>query len=152
MASHNPVNHPARPIYRAITALTGLYLVIFGALGVIESTGDAFFAQDDTLVLGQGANLGYAVLAAGLGAVILIGVGLGRNIDTALNKLFGYGFQALGLASLAVLRTDANYLNFTVATVIVTMLIGLVLLLAGMYGRVGTDEEHRAWKSARLVL
>jgi hypothetical protein len=61
-------------------------------------------------------------------------------------------YMGLGLAALAVLRTDANYLNFTIPTVIVTMTIGLVLVTAGMYGRVGSDEEARAAREARLVL
>lgn len=150
--AHNPVNHPARPIYRAISGLTGLYLVGFGGLGLIASAGNEFFAQDDTAVLGQGTNLGYSVMALALGALVLAGVALGRNIDVVINKLFAYVFMVIGLGSLALLRTDANYLNFTVSTVIVAMLIGLVLVTASMYGRAGSDEEHRAWREATLQL
>ena len=152
MAHNNPVNHPARPVYRAIGGLTGLYLVIFGVVGLIETGGTELFAQDDTLILGQGGNLGYSIISALLGAIILIATGIGRNADVAVNKRLGYGFMALGLAALATLRTDANYLNFTVATVIVIMVIGMVLLMAAMYGRVGSEEEANAWRDARLVL
>ena len=148
---HNPVNHPARPIYRAIGGLTGVYLVLFGVLGIVETSGGEFFAQDDTLVLGQGTNLGNSLLSAVLGAIILVATLIGRNVDTAVNKLLGYVLMAFGLANLAVLRTDANYLNFSVATAIVLMIIGQVLLLAGMYGKVGSDEEAKAFESARLV-
>jgi len=148
---HNPINHPARPIYRAIGGLTGGYLVLFGALGIVETSGGEFFAQDEILVLGQGTNLGGSVISVGLGLIILIAALIGRNIDTAINKWFGYGLMALGLAGLAVLRTDANYLNFSVATTIVLMLLGQVLLLAGMYGKVGSEEEAKAFESARLV-
>ncbi|ROT32058.1 DUF4383 domain-containing protein [Micromonospora sp. HM5-17] len=150
--SHNPVNHPARPIYRAIAGLTGLYLVAFGVLGIIDTSGAEFFAQDDTTVLGQGTNLGNSVICAVLGVIIVLATLIGRNVDVVVNKWFGYLFIVLGLATLATLRTDANYLNFTVATSIVSMIIGLVLLMAGMYGKVGTDEEHQAWQQARLVL
>jgi purine-cytosine permease-like protein len=150
--AHNPVNHPARPIYRAIAALTGLYLVVFGVLGVIDSRGAGFFAQDDTTVLGQGTNLGHSVICIVLGAIIVVATVIGRNVDATVNKWFGYLFIVLGLATLATLRTDANYLNFSEATSIVNMVIGLVLLMAGMYGRVGTDEEYEAWQKARLVL
>ncbi|MGW0431540.1 DUF4383 domain-containing protein [Micromonospora sp. NPDC003197] len=150
--AHNPVNHPARPIYRAIGGLTGLYLAGFGVLGVIENSGAEFFAQDDTLVLGQGANLGYSVISAILGVILLVAAGIGRNLDATINKLSGYALMALGLAGLAVMRTDANYLGFSMATVIVSMILGLVLLMAGMYGKVGTDEENRAWQEARLLL
>ncbi|WP_326549479.1 DUF4383 domain-containing protein [Micromonospora sp. NBC_01813] len=150
--SHTPVNHPARPIYRAIAALTGLYLAIFGVLGVATTLGDAPFAQDDTRVLGQGANLGFSALCLLLGVIVLAGVGLGRNIDTAINKALAWALMALSLAELAVLRTDANFLNFTVSTCVVVMTIGLVLLMAGMYGKMGSEEEAKAWRDGRLVL
>lgn len=150
--SHNPVNHPARPVYRAIGGLTGAYLVLFGALGVVETRGGEFFVQDDTLVLGQGTNLGYSVISIGLGLIVLLATLIGRNVDIAVDTWFGYGLMALGLAELAVLRTDANYLNFTVATTIVLMVLGLVLLMAGMYGKVGSEEEAKAWQDGRLVL
>ncbi|GAB3143995.1 hypothetical protein GCM10027290_21400 [Micromonospora sonneratiae] len=150
--AHNPVNHPARPVYRAIGGLTGLYLAGFGVLGVIENSGAEFFAQNDTLVLGQGANLGYSIISAVVGILVLVGTAIGRNIDTVINKLLGYGFMVLGLASLAVMRTDANFLDFSMSTAIVSMVIGMVLLMAGMYGKIGTEEEVRAWQEARLLL
>jgi hypothetical protein len=150
--AHTPVNHPARPVYRAIGGLTGLYLAIFGGLGVIETSGSEFFAQDDTRVLGQGSNLGYSVVSLALGVLILVAVGIGRNLDARLNKFLGYGFMALGLACLAVLRTDGNVLNFSVNTCMVAMLVGLVLMMAGMYGKTGTEEEARASQHARLFL
>jgi hypothetical protein len=150
--AHNPVNHPARPIYRAIGGLTGLYLVIFGVLGLIETGGEEFFAQGDTTVLGQGSNLGHSVLAVVLGMIVLIATGVGRNIDATVNTWFGYLLMAVGLAGLTLIRTDANYLNFSVVGAVVTMLVGLVLLMAGMYGRVGSEDEARAWRDGRLVL
>lgn len=150
--AHNPVNHPARPIYRAIGGLTGLYLVVFGALGLIETAGQDFFAQDDTAVLGQGTNLANSVVLLVAGVLILVGTLLGRNIDIAIDKVFAYGFMVLGLAELAVLRTDANFLNFSMFTVIVIMTLGTVLLMVAMYGKVGTEDEQKAWHDARLVL
>lgn len=152
MASHFPVNHPLRPTYRALGGLTGLYLVIFGILGAIETSGDDFFAQGDATALWQGTNLGHSVISIAVGLILLIGTAVGRNVDAAVNKAIGYGLAALGLAALAVLRTDANYLNFTMATVIVTMVSGLVLLLAAMYGKVGTEEQARVAREARLFL
>ena len=59
--AHNPVNHPARPIYRAIGGLTGLYLVVFGVLGIVAIDGNEVFGQG-TRVLGQGTNLGCSSL------------------------------------------------------------------------------------------
>ena len=59
--------------------------------------------------------------------------------------------MALGLLTLAFLRTDANVLDHTVSTSVVWMLLGITLLMAGMYGKVGTSDEQEAWEKGRLV-
>ncbi|WP_410820208.1 DUF4383 domain-containing protein [Micromonospora sp. 050-3] len=150
--AHTPVNHPARPIYRAIGGLTGLYLVVFGVLGIIASTGNEILAQDDTRVLGQGTNLGFSLLSVLLGIVVLVGTALGRNIDVAINQWLAYSLMVVSLAGLAFIRTDANIFNFSITTVVVVMTAALVLLMVGMYGKVGTEDEAEAFHKARLVL
>jgi hypothetical protein len=61
----------------------------------------------------------------------------------------GIGFLLAGTAGLALMHTDANVLNFTMATCVVSYLIGSVLLTAGMYVKVGSrrkaavEEAHR---------
>ena len=150
--AHTPVNHPARPIYRAIGGLVGLYFVVFGVLGIIASAGDKLLAQDDTKVLGQGTNLGFSLLTIVLGAAILAGTVIGRNLDVAINQWLAYALMVLGLAQLAFIKTDANIFNFSIMTVVVVLVLALVLLMVGMYGKVGTDEEKEAWQKARLVL
>jgi ABC-type uncharacterized transport system fused permease/ATPase subunit len=92
------------------------------------------------------------MLAILLGAVILVGTVIGRNLDVAINQWLAYILMALGLAELAFLQTDANIFNFSIMTDIVVLTLSLVLLMVGMYGKVGSDEEHEAWQKARLVL
>jgi NADH:ubiquinone oxidoreductase subunit 6 (subunit J) len=150
--AHTPVNHPARPVYRAIGGLTGLYLVAFGVLGIIASAGNEVLAQDDTQVLGQGTNLGFSLLSVLLGAAVLAGTAIGRNIDVMINQWLAYAIMVLSLAGLAFIQTEANIFNFSIITVIVLMVVSLVLLMVGMYGKVGSDEEQEAWQKARLVL
>ncbi|MBQ0979804.1 DUF4383 domain-containing protein [Micromonospora zamorensis] len=150
--AHTPVNHPARPIYRAIGGLTGLYLVVFGVLGIIASMGDEILAQDDTRVLGQGTNLGFSLLSVLLGIIVLVGTALGRNIDVAINQWLAYALMVIGLAGLAFIRTDANIFNFSITTVVVVLAASLVLLMVGMYGKVGSEDEAEAFQKARLVL
>src|SRR5687768_11525726 len=128
--AHNPINHPARPIYRVISGLIGLYLVLFGALGLFV----------DGRVFGQGTNVANSLVSIALGAIILIATVIGRNLDAAVNKYLGYGLMALGLLTLAFLRTDANVLDHTVSTSVVWMLLGITLLMSGMYGKVGTSD------------
>ncbi|MBQ1076263.1 DUF4383 domain-containing protein [Micromonospora sp. C31] len=150
--AHTPVNHPARPVYRAIGGLTGLYLVAFGVLGIIASAGNEVLAQDDTQVLGQGTNLGFSLLSVLLGAAVLAGTAIGRNIDVMINQWLAYAVMTISLAGLAFIQTDANIFNFSIFTVIALMVVGLVLLMVGMYGKVGTEQEQEAWQKARLVL
>jgi hypothetical protein len=150
--AHTPVNHPARPIYRAIGGLVGLYLVAFGALGIIASAGNDVLAQDDTRVLGQGTNLGHSLLSVLIGVAVVAGTAIGRNLDVMINQWLAYALMVLGLAALAFIQTDANIFNFSIVTVIVTMVLGMVLLMVGMYGKVGSEDEQKAWQDARLVL
>ncbi|MGC4893331.1 DUF4383 domain-containing protein [Micromonospora sp. DT31] len=150
--AHTPVNHPARPIYRAIGGLVGLYFVVFGALGVIASAGNDFLAQDDTKVLGQGTNMAFSLVSVLVGVVILVGTAIGRNLDVAINQWLAYTLMVIGLAALAFIQTEANILNFSIMTVIVVLTLALVLLMVGMYSKVGSDDEHEAWQKARLVL
>ena len=147
---HNPINHPARSTYRVLAGLVGLYLLVFGGIGVATTGGDGLFAQEAGRALGQGTNLANSLLSIVLGAIVLIAAIVGRNIDVTVNRLVSYLLMALGLLTLALLQTDANFLGHTLASTIVMMMLGLGLLLAGMYGRVGSDEEHDAWQKARL--
>jgi hypothetical protein len=140
---HTPVNHPLRPIYRALSALTGLYFVVFGVVGLIATSGNALFATgaDVDRVLGLGSNLGWSIASIILGAVILLGVVIGRNLDVAIDTYLGWALLVIGTFSLTVLRTDVNIFNFTVSTVIVTYIAGLVLIMAGYYSKVVAEED-----------
>jgi hypothetical protein len=149
-ATHNPINHPARSTYRVLSGLIGLYLVVFGGIGVGMTASEGLFAQDATRVLGQGTNLANSLISIVVGAIVLVAAVVGRNVDVTINRVFGYVLMALGLATLAMVRTDANYFGHTLATSIVMMALGLTMLVAAMYGRVGSEEEHQAWRRARL--
>ncbi|GGM25482.1 hypothetical protein GCM10011608_07910 [Micromonospora sonchi] len=149
---HTPVNHPAQPIYRAIGGLTGLYLLVFGVLGFFASSGEPFIGRGDTQILGQGTNLGFSVFSVVVGGIVLAGTAIGRNLDVLINQWSAYLIMVVSLAGLSFLRTEANLFNMNVTTVVVLMAASLVLLMAGMYGKVGSDDEHEAWQKARLVL
>jgi len=150
--AHNPVNHPARPIYRAIGGLTGAYLAAFGVAGVIATSGEPFFSQSDMTAFGQGTNLANSVLSLLLGLVVLAGAAFGRNFDCVINKWSSWALLLVGGFSLAFMQTEINILNFSVATVVVAWVLSMVLLMAGMYGKVGNEDDHKAWQAARLEL
>jgi hypothetical protein len=133
--SHYPVNHPLRQFYRVLAALSGTYVLVFGAVGAVRTSGAPMFDRGDVIVLGLRTNLAFALLSVGAGLVILLAIFVGRNIDRTVNLCGGVGFMVVGTALLALLNTDLNILNFSMATVIVSFSIGLLLFTAGLYGR-----------------
>ena len=147
--AHNPVNHPLRPIYRALGALTGAYLVLFGIVGLIVTADDGLLGTGTDRVLGQRANLAWSLASLIIGAIVVLGTAIGRNADTEIDKYFGWGLLVVGSYGLAVIRTDANFLNFSISTVVVTYLAGLFLIMAGLYSKVapaaqaGTPRQTR---------
>ena len=140
--AHTPINHPLRPLYRALSALVGIYLILFGVVGFIVGAG----AGDR--VVGQGANLLWSIVSLVIGVVVLVATVVGRNLDVKVNQYVGWGLVVIGTYELALNRTDANFLRFTVSTVILTYICALILILASLYGKVGTEEDARAEQAA----
>ena len=151
--AHNPVNHPLRPFYRALGALAGAWLVLFGIVGIIHNADDDFFAVHAERVFGQGVNLFGSIVSLITGAIVVVATLLGRNLDTEAYKFLGWGVLAVGSYGLATSRTEANFLGFTIATVVVDYLVGLVLVLAGLYIKFAppaqADEPRQVRESAR---
>lgn len=137
---HTPVNHPLRPFYRALAALAGVYLVVFGVLGLVVTGDDKAFGPSDASVLGQRANVTFAVVCLVLGVLVLAAVLIGRNVDVAVNTYLGWGLISIGTLSMLFSHTDLNVLNFSIFTCVVSYVVGLVLVTAGLYGKVGSGR------------
>lgn len=148
--SHFPVNHRLRPFYRGLAFLAGVYLLLFGIIGAIKTAGDPFFDRGDVTVLGLKTNPAFAILSIVAGAIVLIGAIYGRNIDHFINMYAGGVFMAVGVFGLLIVRSDLNKLNFTVATCVVSSLLGTVLLIAGLYGKVGSPEQAQHEEELRV--
>ena len=84
-----------------------------------------------------------------LGAVILVATVIGRNLDVAVDKYVGWGLLVVGTYSLAVIRTEVNVLNFSISTVVVTYLAGLVLIMVSYYSKVAAPEDAGAPRQVR---
>ncbi|MBX6355926.1 MAG: DUF4383 domain-containing protein [Micromonosporaceae bacterium] len=140
---HIPVNHHLRPVYRLLAGLTGLYVLVFGITGVVVSAGSGLFDRGDTTALGLRTNMAFSVLSIAAGLVILVGLLFGRNIDQFINYYGGILFLIIPTLMMALLRTGGNFLNFSMTTVVVSYIIGMVLLAAGLYGKIGTEEDKR---------
>lgn len=139
--AHFPVNHPARPLYRAFSGLVGLYILIFGVVGVLQTSGEPLFARDGKWVLGLRTNLAFALVSVLFGIFLLIGASRRSNLGHYMNLTAGVVFLVTGIGMMAVLQTNANFLNFSMSTVIVSLVFGLLLLATGLYDKVGPPEH-----------
>jgi hypothetical protein len=146
---HLPISHRLRPLYRFLAALAGLYVLVFGIVGAVVSRGHAFFSRDHIYALGLRTNLAFSILSIVVGAIVLLGVIVGRNVDHILNLVGGMVFLLAGMFMLILLQTDLNLLNYTVSTSVASFVIGLVLSTAGMYSRVGPPEATVAEERRR---
>jgi hypothetical protein len=142
--SHYPVNHHLRPFYRFLAALTGLYVLTFGVVGLVRTAGTGLFDRSDVSVLGLRTNLAFAIASVVVGAAVLLAVLIGRNVDAKVSVGGGLVFMAVGTAMMAVLRTDLNVLNSSIVTVMVSFGIGLLLFTAGLYIRSARVVEPAA--------
>jgi hypothetical protein len=141
---HLPINHPFQPLYRLLAGLVGAYVLAFGIVGVMRTGGRPLFAQGGLpYVLGLHANRAFAILSIVVGVVLVVGALIGGNLHQQMSLVASGIFLVAGLVMLILERTDFNFLGFTPATSIVSFLIGVVLLLAGLYGKVGTLLDVR---------
>ncbi|MGB2568147.1 DUF4383 domain-containing protein [Micromonospora citrea] len=138
---HFPVNHPARPLYRVLAGLVGLYILVFGVWGVFQTWGDPLFDRGGNWVLGLRTNLAFSLASVAFGIVLIVGASRRGNLGHYMNLTAGAIFLVTSILMMAVLQTSVNFLNFSMSTVIVSMLFGLLLLGTGLYDKVGTDEH-----------
>src|SRR5262245_21016784 len=139
--AHLPINHHLQPLYRVLAAACGSYVLVFGVIGMIQAP--AMFAQQGLpSALGLRANGAFAAASVIVGAVLLFGAARPR-LGHWVNLAGGVLFLLAGMAMMALLRTDLNFFDFSMTTCIVSFVIGLVLLTAGLYGKVGTPAAER---------
>jgi hypothetical protein len=147
MSSHIPVNHHLLPLYRTLAGLAGLFCLVFGIVGIVRTASDSIFHRGDEVILGLKTNLAFAIISVVVGAIVLIGALIGGNLDHYINLIAGIVYLVSGMLMMSLLQTNANFLNFRMGTCIIAFVIGVVLLTAGLYGRVGdasaeAHEEH----------
>jgi hypothetical protein len=150
MAAHFPINHHLRPLYRLLSAVAGLYMLVFGVVGFAQTSGAPFFTRDEAeWVLGLRTNPAFALLSLLAGVVVLGANVIGRNLAHQINQLAAVILTVVGMASLALMQTEANVFAFSMVNVIVTFILAAIVGTTSLYDRVGpaaaahAEEQHR---------
>ena len=136
MVSHFPKNHRLRGFYRLLAFVAGGYCLVFGIVGIVRTRAAGLFDIGPHWALGLKTNLAFSILSIVIGVIAIGATVIGRNVDRNLNIILGPGFIAVGILMMALMQTNANILNFSMSTCIVSFVIGLVFLISGFYGEV----------------
>ena len=135
-----PTDKRLSRVYQVGAGLVGLGLVVFGLLGVFSSIG--YWSRGDDTVLGLHTDKALSWLSILVGLILFTGMVKGGNFASNLNLVIGLLFVLSGFVNLAIIRTPLNFLNFRIANVIFSFIVGLLLLVFGMYGRVSGRLPH----------
>ncbi|MDH6125222.1 DUF4383 domain-containing protein [Kitasatospora sp. GP82] len=142
-----PVDHRLALVYRIGAGLGGIFLLVFGILGLLDHPG--ILSTHGPSVAGMSTNGALSILSVIMGVVLIAGMVIGGNFASNLNMIAGLLFVLSGFYGLCVLgRPDANILNFGIANVLFAFIWGLMVLTFGMYGRVSSHlpQDNPYWR------
>ncbi|GHI08062.1 hypothetical protein AQI88_06930 [Streptomyces cellostaticus] len=137
---HLPVDHRLNTVYRVGAGLMGLFLLAFGILGLTDNIG--FFDTGGNTAMGLNTNGSLSVLSVCVGLLLFVGMVIGGNFASTLNMTLGILFILSGFLNLSLLDTDYNFLAFKIQNVLFSFVVGVLLMVFGMYGRVGSTLPH----------
>ncbi|MFD0277082.1 DUF4383 domain-containing protein [Kitasatospora sp. NPDC127111] len=136
-----PVDHRLVTVWRIGAGLGGVFLIVFGCLGLSGHPG--FLSTSGDEVAGLSTNGALSILSIVMGGVLVLGAVIGGNFAANVNMAVGVLFVLSGFYGLTVLgRPDANILNFRMSNVLFAFVFGLVITTFGMYGRVSSHLPH----------
>ena len=128
------VNGRVFAVQRGGAVVVGLVLLVFGLLGL--TSGVPFLSTRGEQVLGLSSN-GFLSTISVVVAAVLVGAALrSPRVASSVMIVLGLLFLISALANMAVLRTSLNILAFRMSNVVFSVVVGLLLLVLGCYGRV----------------
>jgi Domain of unknown function (DUF4383) len=140
--------HPVFLVHRIGAVVVGLVLWVFAILGLVGHVG--FFSTDGAHALGMTSNGLLSTISLVVGAVLIASALRGGPTAATTLTVVGGLFVLSGLLNMIVLGKSANYLAFTIANVIFSLVLGLVMLSVGLYGRAsGQLPPDNPYRQAR---
>ncbi len=138
MEEHLPLDSSLNAVYRAGGFICGAILLVFGVAGFL--TGLEFFTIHGEKVLGLYSNGLLSLISVVFGLVLIGAAVMAGNVAATTNTVVGCVLLGSGLINLALIRTDANFLAFRISNIVFSFVVGLILLICGLYGRVSTGD------------
>ncbi|MFB7466144.1 DUF4383 domain-containing protein [Streptomyces sp. NPDC056224] len=135
-----PVDHRLAQVYRYGAGLCGVILLVFGCLGFADQLTP--FDTDGTRISGMSTNGVLSLISVVVGLVLIGGAVVGGNFASTLNMTVGTLFLISGFCHIFVLDRPANVLDFGMANVVFSFVMGLLIACFGMYGRVSSKLPH----------
>jgi hypothetical protein len=133
-----PAEHPIdlRVFFvQQIGALSvGVVLLVFGLLGA--TSGVPFLDTHGEHFLGMSSNGLLSALSLGVAALLVASALIGPRLASSVMLTLGVLFLLSGLGNMAVLHTKLNLLAFQMSNVAFSVVVGLLLLVLGAYGRI----------------
>jgi hypothetical protein len=122
-------------VQRTGAVLVALVLLVFGLLGF--AGGLDYFSTEGERILGLSSNGLLSTISVVMAVVLLVAAARSPRVTSTIMIVAGSLFLLSALVNLAVLRTSFNILAFEFENVVFSVVVGLLLLTLGAYGRVG---------------
>ena len=122
-------------VQRTGAVLVALFLLVFGLLGF--AGGLDFFSTEGERILGMSSNGLLSAISVLMALVLLAAAARSPRVASTVMIVAGSLFLLSALVNLAVLRTSFNILAFDMENVVFSVVVGLLLLVLGAYGRIG---------------
>jgi hypothetical protein len=122
-------------VQRIGAVLVALFLLVFALLGF--ASGQQFFSIQGQPVLGMSSNGLLSTISVVVALVLLAAAARGPRIASTVMIVLGPLFLLSAFVNAIVLETRLNWLAFSISNVVFSIVVGLLLLLLGAYGRIG---------------
>ncbi|GAA1436686.1 DUF4383 domain-containing protein [Nocardiopsis tropica] len=146
-----PADRRLSAVYRVGAGLTGLVLVGFGIAGLMVRL--PLFDTRGEVIAGLSTNGALSFLSIAIGSLLLGAAVLGGSFASTVCTVVGVGFVASGLVNLYLMSAGPNILAFSMPNVVFSLVVGLMVMTFGMYGRVGShlpgDNPYRRLREER---
>jgi hypothetical protein len=121
-------------VQRAGAVLVAVFLLVFGVLGFVG--GLDYFSTEGRRILGLSSNGLLSTISVVVAIVLLAAAARSPRVVSTVMIVIGSLFLLSALVNLAVLRTSFNLLAFEFENVVFSVVVGLLLLTLGAYGRI----------------